>query len=172
MKTTILTIVLLCSITTVKSQLTIGKPDISNSSVSLEFSETENRGIILPYVEDKSAISVSGTIIYDITDHKVKYLIDDEWVDLSVDSNGQANISIQTDKTETLDSKMAIGSNANTDETNGLLVLSDADKAMILPKVAEPHLNIINPSPGMIVYDTTNRLLSVFNGNVWTFWKP
>jgi len=172
MKIIIPTIVLLCFTATVKSQVMIGKPDASNTSVSLEFSETENRGIILPYVEDKSAITTSGTMIYDTTDHKVKYLKDSEWIDLSVDESGLADISIQTSKTELPDSKIAIGSNADTDQTNGLLVLTDTDKAMILPKVAEPHLNIIDPSPGMIVYDTTNRLLAVFNGSVWTFWKP
>ncbi|GGF10812.1 hypothetical protein SAMN05443634_11551 [Chishuiella changwenlii] len=172
MKTIIPIIVLLCFTTIVKSQLTIGTPEASNSSVSLEFSEAENRGIILPYVEDKSAITESGTLIYDVTDHKVKYLKDSEWIDLSVDDSGLADISIQTTKTELPDSKMAIGNNADTDETKGLLVLTDTDKAMILPKVPEPHLNIIDPSPGMIVYDTTNRLLAVFNGSVWTFWKP
>jgi len=42
----------------------------------------------------------------------------------------------------------------------------------VLPKMASPHLNIINPAPGMIVYDTTAKLMTVFNGSVWTFWRP
>ncbi|WP_435524785.1 hypothetical protein [Chryseobacterium indoltheticum] len=39
--------------------------------------------------------------------------------------------------------------------------MEDTDKAMILPKVASPHLNIINPAPGMMVYDTTAKQLAV-----------
>lgn len=65
-----------------------------------------------------------------------------------------------------------MGTNSSTDTTPGILILSDADKAMILPKVASPHLNIINPAAGMMVYDTVNRQLAVYNGTVWSFWKP
>ncbi|WP_262907374.1 hypothetical protein [Chryseobacterium sp. LC2016-27] len=43
---------------------------------------------------------------------------------------------------------------------------------MILPKVASPHLNIINPSAGMMVYDTVKKQLAIYNGTVWSFWKP
>ena len=62
--------------------------------------------------------------------------------------------------------------NPDTDPTPGLLVLADTDKAMVLPKVASPHLNIVNPAAGMMVYDTTSKQLAVFNGTVWSFWKP
>ena len=41
---------------------------------------------------------------------------------------------------------------------------------MILPKVEDPHLKIENPSAGMIVYK--NKMLSIFNGNVCSFFKP
>lgn len=64
-----------------------------------------------------------------------------------------------------------IGGNPTTDTTNGFFVLADTNKAMVLPKVADPHLNIINPEPGTMVYDTTSKLLAVYNGSVWTFWK-
>ena len=37
------------------------------------------------------------------------------------------------------------------------MVLADTNKAMVLPKVASPHLNIVNPAPGMMVYDTTKN---------------
>jgi hypothetical protein len=53
---------------------------------------------------------------------------------------------------------------------SGILVLEDANKAMILPKVASPHLNIISPAAGMMVYDTQKKQLAVFNGTVWSFW--
>lgn len=158
-----------------QAQIAIGKEDVSNASISLEFADTENRGLILPYVESKDGISEEGTIIYDTTDHKVKYLTDGNvWVNLSEDDGtpatiGTADLSIQgVDKTEQLTAKTGIGA---TTATDGILVLEDSDKAIILPKVASPHLNIINPAPGLMVYDTTAKQLAVFNGTVWSFWK-
>lgn len=164
----------LLTITTirVKSQVAIGKTGLTNSSVSLEFSDTENKGIILPYIEDKSGITENGSVIYDNSDHKVKYLKDNSWFDLSVDNTGKADISIQQSKTEIRTAKTGIGTKSDADTTDGILVLSDTDKAMILPKVASPHLNIMNPAPGMMVYDTTKKQLAVYNGTVWSFWKP
>lgn len=155
-----------------------GKQTITNNSVSLEFNNTENRGLILPYVETKTGITEGGTIIFDVTDHKVKYLKEGTtWVNLSDDDNtaatmGVADISIQTTKIEKTDAKTAMGANATSDSTPGILVLTAADKAMILPKVASPHLNIINPAPGLMVYDTVKKQLAVYNGKVWSFWMP
>lgn len=164
---------------TAKSQVAIGKQAVTNTSVSLEFADTENRGLILPYVIDKSSIIEEGSTIFDTADHKVKYLKNGgTWVNLSEDDGtattiGTADLSIQgTDKIEQSTAKSAIGTNGTTDTTLGILVLTDTDKAMILPKVASPHVNIINPAPGMMVYDTAKKQLAVYNGKVWSFWKP
>lgn len=172
MKNNFLIIIMLLTAIGIKSQIAIGKQAVSNTSVSLEFNDAENRGMILPYIEDKSAITENGTIIYDVTDHKVKYLKDNTWFDMSVDATGAANIAIQQTKTENAAAKAAIGTNGATDTTPGVLVLSDSNKAMVLPRVASPHLNIINPAPGMIVYDLTKKQIAVYNGTVWSFWKP
>ncbi len=178
MKKIILSIVILFTIA-LNAQVAIGKQTVTNTDVSLEFADTEDRGIILPYVEDKSGISEEGTIIYDVADHKVKYLKDGGiWVNLSeddgtVDTIGTVDLGIQgTDKTEKAMAKTVIGAAGDTDTTAGILVLSDQDKAMILPRVASPHLNIFNPAPGMMVYDTTAKQLAIYNGKSWTFWKP
>ncbi|MPS74508.1 MAG: hypothetical protein E2590_15335 [Chryseobacterium sp.] len=168
----IITTLIIFSAIAIKSQMAIGKEGITNTSVSLEFADTENRGLILPYIEDKNGIVENGTVIYDTTDKKIKYLKDGGWFDLSVDITGVVDLSIQTPRDEKMTAKMGIGVNGATDSTNGILVLSDTDKAMILPKVASPHLNIINPSAGMMVYDTTKRQLAVYNGTMWSFWKP
>jgi len=180
MKTiSIITSVLILVGITAKSQIAIGKQTVTNTSVSLEFANTENRGFVLPYITNKSGITAEGSMIYDTTDHKVKYLKDSGvWVNLSEDDAtastiGAADLSIQgTDKTEQPTAKTVIGANGSTDTTNGILVLSDANKAMILPQVASPHLNIINPAPGMMVYDTVKKQLAVYNGTAWSFWKP
>lgn len=155
------------------SQVAIGKSSVTNTSVSLEF-ETDNKGMVLPWVTAAAGVTgaVDGTIIYDVTDHKVKYRTNGSWFDLSVDANGMANTILQDSKTELTNAKVAIGTNAPADTTPGILVLTDADKAMILPKSTLPHLNVKNPAAGMIIYDTANKQLAVFNGTVWSFWKP
>jgi hypothetical protein len=158
----------------VHAQIAISKANVTNGSVSLEFGDNENKGLILPYVTDKSAITEKGTILFDATDNKVKYLKDtNTWFDLSIDTTGTADLSIQgNDKTEQPGAKVSITTTSGDNPTSGILVLQDTNKAMILPKVASPHLNIINPSAGMIVYDTAARQLAVYNGTVWSFWKP
>lgn len=172
MKKTILLTLLFTSLLSF-SQVAIGKSSITNTSVSLEFGN-ENRGLLLPWVTSSAAVSgaVDGTIIYDTTDKKVKYLKAGSWFDLSVDTTGTVDTSLQDSLTELSSAKVGIGTDAETDSAPGILVLTDTNKAMILPKVASPHLNIINPSAGMMVYDTSSHQLVVFNGAVWSFWKP
>lgn len=155
------------------AQVAIGKTSVTNSSVSLEFGN-EDRGLVLPWVTSAASVTgaVDGTFIYDISDKKVKYRNNGSWVDLSVDATGAVNTTLQDTKTEQSGAKVAIGSNAATDTTPGILVLTDTNKAFVLPKVASPHLNIINPAAGMMAYDTVKRQIAVFNGTVWSFWKP
>ncbi|OCA74597.1 hypothetical protein [Chryseobacterium arthrosphaerae] len=155
------------------TQVAIGKTAVSNPSVSLEFANG-NKGIILPWVTSAVSVTgaVDGTVIYDISDRKVKYRRSGTWVDLSIDTTGTVNTAIQASKTESMSAKVAIGTNSSTDTTSGILVLTDTDKAMVLPKMDNPHLVIVNPAAGMMAYDTANHQLAVFNGTVWTFWRP
>uniref|UniRef100_A0AAU6WPQ4 Uncharacterized protein n=1 Tax=Chryseobacterium endophyticum TaxID=1854762 RepID=A0AAU6WPQ4_9FLAO len=147
------------------SQVAIGKTSVSNTSVSLEFG-SGNRGIILPWVTSAASVTgaVDGTLIYDIADKKVKYLKSGSWSDLTVDATGVVDTVLQASKVELPGAKMVIGTGGASDTTPGILVLKDTNKAMVLPKVASPHLNIINPSAGMMVYDTVKHQLAVFNG--------
>lgn len=159
------------------SQVAIGKTSVESPSVSLDFG-TGNRGMVLPWVTSTAAVTgvVNGTMVYDLTDKKVKVKYNAAWKDLSVNTQGTTvdpltsvdGVLIQNSATENTLAKSAIGT---LTATPGLLVLEDTTKAMVLPKVASPHLNIINPAPGMIVYDTFNKQLAVFNGFVWSFWK-
>lgn len=168
-------IILYSLITTalIPAQVAIGKTSVSNSSVSLEFGN-DNRGIVLPWVTSAAAVTgaVNGTFIYDISDKKVKFRNNGTWVDLSVDTTGAVDTSLQNTKTEQSGAKVVIGANAATDTTPGILVLTDTDKVFVLPKVASPHLNIVNPAAGMMAYDTVKKQIAVFNGTVWSFWKP
>ncbi|MCD0454776.1 hypothetical protein LPB85_04865 [Chryseobacterium sp. LC2016-27] len=160
----------------ISGQVAIGKGSVSNSSVSLEFAETQNRGMILPWVTSVGAVTgvVDGSFVYDLSDHKVKVKYAAGWKDLSVDLTGATGtaVQIQNDATENPDAKVSIGAPTTAAPAAGILVLEDQTKAMVLPRVASPHLNIIDPAAGMMVYDTTAKQLAVFNGTVWSFWKP
>ncbi|RKT00966.1 hypothetical protein [Chryseobacterium defluvii] len=158
------------------AQVAIGKVSVASPSVSLDFG-TANRGMILPWVTSTGAVTgvVNGTMVYDLTDKKIKVKYASGWKDLSILTGTTVDpltsvdgATIQNAPVENSTAKTAIGTPT---ATPGILVLEDANKAMVLPKVASPHLNIINPAPGMMVYDTTAKLLAVFNGSVWTFWK-
>ena len=170
------------------SQVAIGKSNISNTSVSLEFG-TGNKGIILPWATNSTGVSLpasgnkSGTFILDVNDKKVKISKNNgTWFDLTVHNlekpatggNIAINNALQTNAAfpEKTDAKTMIGGNPTTDSTPGILVLADTNKAMIPPLVTDPATNIKNPAPGMMVYDSAKKLLAVYNGTVWSFWKP
>ena len=72
----------------ISAQVAIGKPSVS-SSVSLEFG-TANKGMVLPWVTSQGSVAgaVNGTMIYDLSDHKVKVKYGSGWKDLSVDATG------------------------------------------------------------------------------------
>ncbi|MDY3316818.1 hypothetical protein PG630_05820 [Riemerella anatipestifer] len=164
-------------------QVALGKEEVSNSSVSLEFG-TQYRGFILPYVTSLSSVSdaVPGTVVMDSSDGIVKYARHNgDWKVLTfntthtfggvtVDTTGKVDTSLQKTKAEQTEASVIIGANTSN-QPSGILVLSDNNKAMILPKMDSPHLKIINPAPGMMAYDTKTNQLAVFNGTVWTFWK-
>ncbi len=151
------------------SQVAIGKTILESASSSIEFG-SENRGLVLPWTTSAASVIdvVNGTLIFDINDKKTKVYSGNAWKDLTVAANGTVDTSLQDDLSESTTAKVSIGAITSTP---GILVLEDSNRAMILPKVANPHLNIIAPTAGTLVYDTVKKLLLVYNGTVWTFWK-
>lgn len=150
------------------AQVALGKITLESASSSIEFGN-ENRGLVLPWVTNTSGIQnvVNGTMVFDTSDMKVKVYQNNLWKDLSVDTTGTADTSLQDSLTDHPDAKVSVGTPSSV---SGILVLEDDNKAMILPKMASPHLNIISPAAGMMVYDTQKKQLAVFNGTVWSFW--
>lgn len=150
------------------AQVALGKTVLESASSSIEFG-SENRGLVLPWVTNTSDIQnpVNGTLVFDTSDMKVKVYQNNLWKDLSVDTTGIADTSLQDSLADQPEAKISIGAPSSV---SGILVLEDNNKAMILPKVASPHLNIISPAAGMMVYDTQKKQLAVFNGTVWSFW--
>ena len=147
------------------------KSDVSSTSVSLEFGN-EIGGIILPYVTESAATGASvGTLIMDPGSKSVKYFNGTVWKDITGQAAKTNTVANITGGTESAAAKVIIGANQE-DPAPGVLVLSDTNKAMVLPHVANPHTSIVNPAAGMMVYDSANKMLAVFNGTQWSFWKP
>lgn len=163
------TLSLIASINLFNAQVAIEKNNISNSSVSLEFG-TQFKGIILPWVTSENTVSSPsvGTLIFDSTDKKVKYF-NGIWNDLSVDTNGTVDLSLQNSLIENTNAKVSIGTPTSTP---GILVLENTtNQVMVLPRMDSPHLNIKNPEAGMIAYDTNKHLFCTYNGTNWSFWR-
>lgn len=163
-------------------QITIGKSNSTlsptNASVSLELGDATGgaKGIVLPWVTSAAGVTptpVPGTLIYDSFDKKIKYRnTTTSWFDLSAGAYAPpSTVGVADANTEQPVAKAIIGS-VTTDPASGILVLSDTNKAMILPRVSS-YESIVNPSPGMMVYVTTTNQLAVYNGLEWAFWtKP
>lgn len=150
------------------AQVAIGKSVLESASSSIEFG-SENRGFVVPWVSDTAGVqnAVNGTLVFDTSDKKVKVFQNNLWKELSVDPSGIVDTSLQDALSDNPNAKVSVG---NSSSVSGILVLEDNNKAMILPRVSSPHLNIISPAAGMIVYDTDKKQLAVFNGTVWSFW--
>ncbi|WP_143884912.1 hypothetical protein [Chryseobacterium binzhouense] len=160
------------------SQVIIGDatgtaPANQKQSVLLEFADTNNKGIIMPYVRTLPANPAPGTILLDAsvpTSAAMKFYDGTEWKALSGKADVTSSLTDQPTITEEPNSKAIIGN--NTSSADGVLVLESTTKAMILPIVTDVQ-NIVDPSPGMIVYvKGTQKYLAAYDGNKWAFWIP
>ncbi len=166
------------SLSNLAAQVIISGQSTSNigsflsSSVLLQFTNDSNRGLILPWTNGDVSNPENGTIIFNTVSKKVKVFINDSWVDYSneASTNSAIDTSLQTDPKfpENSNAGVVVGPNIGN-SAKGILVLESIDKAMVLPRVASPHLNIVNPSPGMIVFDSVKELLCIYNGTQWSF---
>ncbi|MCB9202707.1 MAG: hypothetical protein H6604_06660 [Flavobacteriales bacterium] len=147
------------------SQVAIGKDTVDGDAL-LDFASGTTKGIILPNVDNNTAMTnlTPGTLVFDKTSMKVK-LYNGIWKELSDDSGANVSTNTNTD----IGDGVIIG--ANTSSAEGALVLESQEKALILPKINDPVSNVVNPYPGMICYDTSTKLLCVYNGTDWFFWQ-
>lgn len=185
MKKSIYTLIFCVLATTASAQVSIGgKQSVEGTTTILDFNSdtdgkksdgTENSlGIILPAVENTTntlAADTSqnnGTFLFDSSDKKVKMYENETWVALS-EAGDNTQITVNNTKESSKDQGAIIGSPSSS--AKGVLVLESADKAMILPRIANPHTTVKSPYPGMMCYDTVSKTLAVFNGSVWSYWK-
>ncbi|MGC4128927.1 MAG: hypothetical protein QM564_05060 [Bergeyella sp.] len=159
----------------VSAQVAIGKTDITNTSVLLEFG-SEAKGIIVPQVSSAPG-AVGGTFIFNSQDNALEVWEDKNnnnaggWTNLTVNETaGVAHTFTNSGTTDVTGVNGAI-IGAGTSTKPGALVLESTTKAMVLPQVANPHLTIPGAIAGTIVYDTAADMLAVYDGANWSYWK-
>ncbi len=163
------------------SQVAIGKDTVEGTSTILDFG-TANMGIVLPIVDKTITPAVTpsnGTFILDKTSKKVQVYQNGAWLDLSdegsfavvknADNTIELTTAAQISTSNEVSDGVIIGDTSST--AKGVLVLESTNKAMILPKVANPHLTIKKPVAGTMCYDTVSNSLAIFDGKVWSYWK-
>lgn len=149
------------------AQVAIEKtPD--NLSGILDFAPNTTKGIILPNVTDVTTMTniTPGTLVYDLKTARGKYY-DGAWKDLTYQSGTAPSVLPGNDIAA--NNGVIIGDATSTAE--GVLVLEAPDKALILPQINDPVTNVKSPVAGMICYDPVKKLMCVYNGKDWYFYK-
>ncbi|WP_126651549.1 hypothetical protein [Chryseobacterium aureum] len=166
MKKIIIPVFIFAGLTSLKSQVGMGKASVDGDAI-LDF-PVSTTGIILPAVEalPTGAAATNGTFLLDKTDLTIKMRSNDLWVPLS-DAGNLTGITANTSP-ET-GGGVIIG--AASSPAQGVLVLEAANKALVLPKVNDPVANMKSPVAGTICYDTVSKTMAVFDGLKWSFWK-
>jgi len=151
------------------AQTAIAKKTADGSSV-LDFASGTTKGIILPAVETLPATPANGTFLLDKVSKIVKMYQNGAWVNLSGVGDIAGAVPVAPYSGIVDNGKQTVmGSRSTT--VDGVLVLESPNKALVLPKISNPHLNVKSPYPGMMCYDTNRKSLAVFDGLVWNYWK-
>lgn len=180
MKKIYLLVILGLAIIPLRSQVAFGgKESVDGNSTILDFNNVSanTKGIILSSVQNKNkalsqnSVENNGTFLFDKSDRHLKMYQNNAWINLS----GPLNPGVNSGST------MLINTSAETDGTviignttspaRGALVLESPNKAMILPRISNPHLNVKSPYAGMMCYDVESKSLALFDGAVWHYWK-
>ncbi len=134
------------------AQAVIGKVTPDGSGI-VDFNLSGKSGIVLPWVTTlpTGTALAGGVMLFDANLKKVVYYNDTNWVDLSK-RTGAVDLSIQESVPEAQTKGTVIG--AESSSVDGVLVLESSNKALILPRVVSPHLNIVKPILLTNVYKT------------------
>lgn len=149
------------------AQVTIGKATVDGSGL-LDFAPNTTNGIILPIVETlpTASAAINGTFLMDKNDSKIKMCENGTWVALS-DAGSISGVTFNT--SSDIGAGVIVG--ATSSSVPGVLVLESTTKALILPKISDPHSSVKSPMPGMMVYDLTSKSVVFYDGLKWNYWK-
>ena len=159
--------VLLATVVVVSNAQTGIETKTPATSSVLDFATGTTKGIILPAVETLPSSPANGTFLFDKNDAKIKMYQNGAWVNLS----GTGSTAGLVPYSGTVDNAKQTVMGSRTTGADGVLVLEATNKALVLPKVASPHLNVKSPYAGMMCYDTVTNSLAVFDGTLWNYWK-
>lgn len=158
-----------------KGQLAVGRDNVTNNSVLLEFGNSSPKGIIVPQVTSWTN-AVAGTFVFDANDRIVKVRearnggANGNWTNLTQNSTqGVLNTFVNSGTENSQTNGVVIG--AETSSKPGVLVLESTTKALVLPKVNNPQTTMRGSVAGTIVYDTASGTLAVYDGVNWSYWK-
>lgn len=152
----------------VDAQVAIGKTSIDGDAI-LDFENQTTKGLILPIVTSlpSGANLQNGTLLMDYTTAKILCFNNGRWRDLTDADGNTSAVSLNP----SLETGMGVILGNTTSNAEGVLILESNSKALVLPKINQPHLNVASPYPGMVCYDTNSRTIAMFNGTYWYFWK-
>lgn len=164
----LLTSILITLNLSLHAQLSFGKPNVTGASTIMDFDDSpgNTKGLILPSVKTLPQSPANGNFVFDTNDGVVKMYEDDQWVELTEDGS---TVDVIHNSSDEIGGGIIIGSDSSP--ADGILVLESPNKAIILPKVENPHLNMKSPYPGTICYDTVLKAVAVFDGSKWYYWK-
>ncbi|PKF75966.1 hypothetical protein [Chryseobacterium sp. PMSZPI] len=149
------------------AQIGVEKTQVEGDGL-LDFPSNTTKGILLPIVETLPTNAASGTLLMDKNDQILKMNVESAWIPLS-DPGSVSAVTFNTNGEIPGQNRIIMGATASN--APGVLVLESSNKALILPKITSPHLNVKNPYPGMICYDTASKTMAVFDGLKWSYWK-
>jgi hypothetical protein len=162
-----LLIIFLFAFTITKAQIGVETTSIDGSGL-VDFPAGTTKGLILPQVTNNTNMTdvVEGTFVFDEATSKVKYYNGTAWIELT----GQTGVSRTLLAGAEQDRAKGVIIGAPDSVAKGVLVLESEDKALILPKVIDPAVNVKSPNAGMMCYDPVAKLVCFYNGTNWAFW--
>lgn len=157
----------------INAQISIGKDSVTNESVLLEFGPG-NKGIILPSVESATD-AAGGTLLFNTQNKAVmvweeKDNSEGKWTNLS-DENAGIPHTYSNNGSDVIPNPAGAIMGAKSTTKPGVLVLESTTKALVLPQVADPNLTMLSTVAGTIVYDTASKMLAVYDGANWNYWR-
>jgi len=168
MKKTVLITIIFVTLNCLHAQVGVKRSNVSSVSAILDFPTGSIKGIVLPAVTSAASVTpVNGMIIFDRNDQRLKYYQNNAWVFIS--DTGNATRAPSPNPSADPAGKGVVISDTTKDNVVGVLELRSNTKAMVLPKVANPHTSIPSPVAGTMVYDTVSQSVALFDGLVWNF---
>ncbi|HNY01297.1 MAG TPA: hypothetical protein PKG48_01855, partial [Bacteroidales bacterium] len=139
-------------------------PSIPADSSAMLDIISNTRGVLFTRTTPASIANPdNGLIIYDITDNRIKYYIDNEWIPLcAIVIPGNA-------PTGTLaPAGVSISGNGATADHSAILDISSENKGILIPRLTVAQRDAILPVNGLTIFNIDSKRLEYYNGSYWS----